>query len=131
MAHFRPDKGPPPAPAHLSGPAKKLWAEIARDRPAGYFRPGSYETLATFCMISAELVKLWRKLQAKGAGQDEYDRTVYQICKLAALQCRLCGDLRLDPRRGIDRRSAMRDEEGNWSDDHPLLAGKAGLKLDS
>jgi hypothetical protein len=80
-------------------------------------------------MISVELVKLWQQLQANRADQDEYDGTLRQICKLSVLQCRLCGDLRLDPRRGIDRRSAVRDEDGVWNDD-PLLQGRQRRPLD-
>jgi hypothetical protein len=119
MERFLPIAEWPPAPEHLSAEARRLWLEITLDRPVDHFRPGTRETLATFCEISAELVELWqreRECQDDLAAQGELNR---RICRLAALQARLCGDLRLTPRANIERHSAARDAHGP-----PMLAGQ-------
>jgi hypothetical protein len=124
MEAWQPKPKPPPAPEHLSAEAMRLWNEITLDRPADHFRPGTRETLATFCEISAELDQLWqreRACQDDLAAQGELNR---RICRLAALQARLCGDLRLTPRANIERHSAKRDAYGNpmrkpWEEDVP------------
>jgi hypothetical protein len=124
MARFQPGLTPPRPPAHLSTAAKRLWTEIVRDRPDGYFRPGSFSNLASFVEISTELVRVWRIVRAHRADPEVYDTNLRHICRLTTLQARLCGDLRLDPRASVERHSAQRDAVGVWDDD-PLFAGRA------
>jgi hypothetical protein len=114
---------PPKAPGCLTAAAKRLWREIVQDRPADFFRPGSLDTLATFCTVSVALPFLWKQERTCRDDPAAHTRIVRRICALAALQARLCGDLRLTPRAAIERHSAMRDAKG--LPPAPLLGGKA------
>jgi hypothetical protein len=51
---FRTPEKPRNPPTHLRADAKAMWREITRDRPSGWFRPGSYELLASYCCFSVE-----------------------------------------------------------------------------
>jgi hypothetical protein len=123
MAAWQPEHEPPPSPAHLTAAARRLWDDIIADRPAGHFRPGSFSTLATFCEVSAQLVRLWRRERACRSDPEAHGGVIRHICRLATLQARLCGDLRLTPRATIERHSAQRHARGVWTRD-PLLQGK-------
>jgi hypothetical protein len=83
MEAYRPGIDPRPAPAHLSTVGTRIWNEIILDRPDSYFRPGSFELLATFCQVSAELERLWRKKQQSRNDIAEYDYVLKQIVQLA------------------------------------------------
>jgi hypothetical protein len=122
-AVWRADLEPPRAPAHLTAAAKRLWREIVEDRPADYFRPGSFDTLATFCTVTLTLRHMWKVERASRGEPAAHTRILRRICALAALQARLCGDLRMTPRANIERHSAKRDAKGLPLS--PLLGGKA------
>lgn len=56
----------PPAPAHLTPAAAKLWREIVDARPADYFTRPSLPALETLVRCTAE----WHRLMALAEGMD-------------------------------------------------------------
>lgn len=112
---------PAAPPAHMSAAGKRLWVEIIQDRSESHFRPGSHELLATFCEATVRLDALWRAERRCRQDPRAHIRTIRQICALAQLQARLCGDLRLTPRAAIERHSAVREKRGRPQD--ALLGG--------
>jgi hypothetical protein len=124
MAHFRPPAAPPPPPAYLGAKARRLWVEITKDRPPGFFRPGATEVLSTFNQASVMLEALWPQFRKVRDDQAAVARLTRQVCALASLQMHLCGHLRLTPRAYVDRHAAQRDAQGDWDDD-PLFKGRA------
>jgi hypothetical protein len=129
MARFQVEASPPRPPGHLGARAKRLWAEITRDRPPGFFRPGATELLATFVQTTVTLDALWPQLRKFRDDQAAVGRLTRRICALASSQVSLATHLRLTPRATIERHAAMRDAPGIWNDD-PLFAGKAAALKD-
>lgn len=46
--------GGPPAPSHLPGHVRAVWAEVVGSRPPDYFDAGTHGTLTTYCTALAE-----------------------------------------------------------------------------
>jgi hypothetical protein len=108
--------------------AKRLWNEIINDRPADWFRPGSFELLERYCELTVErrngIVALRRASDAKERG-----RALRQLKDLESMLAVLARQLRLSVQADVDRRAVGKlSEKGDGPADGAvdrLLGGDA------
>jgi phage terminase small subunit len=122
-AAFRGGAARPAPPRHLSAPAKRLWEAILADRPADWFRPGSYELLEQYCEFTVQQRRAIETLR-KAEGED-YGPALAATKSLTTMLTALASKLRLSVQADVDRRAVGKAAERGDGTRDPLLGGAA------
>jgi hypothetical protein len=111
----------------LSVPAKRLWSEITSDRPADFFRPGSFELLELYCELTIRLRGAVKELKAVSA--EDCPVKLRAVKDLSTVLVVLATKLRLTIQADVDRRARGKlSERGDSPLDapiDPLIGGRA------
>jgi hypothetical protein len=112
-----------PPPKHLRAAANRLWTSIVEDRPADWFRPGSYELLEQFCDLTIEQRLAIKALRA--ASSDDFPLKLKAAKDLVSMTTALATKLRITVLADVDRRAVGKaGEKGDGTADR-LLGGSA------
>ncbi len=105
-------------PAYLSRPARAIWREIVRSRPADYFGPGATHLLESFVVATVAVRELAPKIAADPCDKDlaEAFRRYSATAATAATKLRLAVSSAVKPHAG------KLNERGTH---HPLIGGSA------
>jgi hypothetical protein len=109
-------------PARLEGAERSLWREILADRPVDFFRPGSFELLEQYVIVTVRLRDLLARLRS--AGPKEIGPVTLSIGRLSTVSSTLARLLRLTNQADIDQHSRAISEKGDGKRDR-LLGGAA------
>lgn len=111
----------PPPPKDLFPEEAKLWRDIVKAKPLGWFDAGSLPLLAQYCRS----VPIAIKAAEEARGSVDKD-AISNLAKLNTSIAMLATKLRLSVQAAVDRRNRMLDEEGTGKKaDDTLLGGKA------
>ena len=122
-ATFRAGAARPAPPRHLSAAAKRLWEAIVSDRPADWFRPGSYELLEQYCEFTVQQRRAIKTL--RNAEDEDYGLALAATKSLTTMLTALASKLRLTVQADIDRRAVGKAAERGDGAADPLLGGAA------
>ncbi len=110
--------GPKP-PKHLSRPAKAMWREIVRSRPADYFGPGATQLLESFVVASMAARELAPKVAVDPGDKDLAEA----LRRYGAVQATMATKLRLAVSSAIKPHSGKLAERGGAHG--PLIGGRS------
>jgi hypothetical protein len=113
-----------PPPRRLCAAAKTLWREIVEDRPADYFRPGSFEALEQYCALTIEQRRAIRALKGASPNNDDYAAKLKAAKDLTTILATLARQLRLSVQAVTRGDAGKMSEKGAGAADR-LLGGKA------
>lgn len=120
---YRAGGKPPSPPPDLSSDAKKLWRQIANDRPADWFNPAALRLLRRFCRTAIYAERLHDALEEAAIGSDGAKLLLRQTLAANASLGILAAKLRLSVQAILDRRSGQLSERGHNPLEDPLLGG--------
>jgi hypothetical protein len=104
--------------------AKTLWREIISDRPADYFRPGSFEALEQYCELTVEQRRAIRALKGASPDNDDYSAKLKAAKDLTTMLATLARQLRLSVQAAARGDAGKTSEKGDGAADR-LLGGSA------
>ncbi len=110
--------GPKP-PKCLSRPARAMWREIVRSRPADYFAPGATQLLEAFVVASVAARELAPKIAADPGNKDLAEA----LRRYSAVQATQATKLRLAVSSAIKPHAGKLTEKG--AGHGPLIGGNA------
>lgn len=123
-AAFRAAKTKRAAPAHLTKRAKELWNDIVSDRPADFFRPGSWELLTRYCVLSDKQERVEIDLAPLGPRDDGFIDLMKVAESNAKTLMLLAMRTRLTVQWSVARTDDGKlDEKGSRADANELLGG--------
>lgn len=126
-AAFRAGGRSPPVPDGFDELSAKLWRDIVKTKPIGWFDAGSLSLLALYCRTMSSALRASERLAATAVDAPEFSYIRKQVVALNTTCTSLAVKLRLSVQNNVDRKSRMLDETVEPSDDAEagLLGGSA------